>query len=306
MSVSGGPESKRRVPVQMDDIDEGLYSRQLYVLGRDAMRRVSGADVLVSGMGGVGVEVAKNLALGGVGSLTLHDTRLCRSSDLEAHLLLTVSDVGQNRAAVSAPRLAELNAHVKVNACTCSLTDALVRRFDVVVLTDAPLAEQLRVSEATHDAGVALVVADARGPFAQVFCDLGERHHVLDPDGETPTSAAVVGVTAEGVVTTAEETPHGLHEGDRVVFREVGGMPELNDARRPPRLVRRVVGPHAFVLEEPPWGAYEGGGVVTQAKVARDLDFEPLRRSLYAPRFEEWATRPWQLHLAFATFHRYN
>ena len=46
------------------DIDEGLYSRQLYVLGHDAMRRMASSDVLISGLGGLGVEVAKNVILG--------------------------------------------------------------------------------------------------------------------------------------------------------------------------------------------------------------------------------------------------
>lgn len=39
------------------DIDESLYSRQLYVLGHDAMRRMASSDVLISGLGGLGVEV---------------------------------------------------------------------------------------------------------------------------------------------------------------------------------------------------------------------------------------------------------
>ena len=60
-----------------DGIDESLYSRQLYVLGHDAMRRMQNADVLISGLGGLGVEIAKSIILGGVKSVTLHDTKNC-------------------------------------------------------------------------------------------------------------------------------------------------------------------------------------------------------------------------------------
>ena len=38
----------------------------LYALGHTAMTRLRTASVLVAGCGGVGVEVAKNLILGGV------------------------------------------------------------------------------------------------------------------------------------------------------------------------------------------------------------------------------------------------
>lgn len=45
------------------DIDEGLYSRQLYVLGHEAMRKMNASDVLICGMNGVGVEIGKPSAL---------------------------------------------------------------------------------------------------------------------------------------------------------------------------------------------------------------------------------------------------
>ena len=39
------------------EIDEGLYSRQLYVLGHDAMRKMGTTNVLISGMKGLGIEI---------------------------------------------------------------------------------------------------------------------------------------------------------------------------------------------------------------------------------------------------------
>ena len=41
------------------DIDENLHSRQLAVYGRETMRRVFGANVLISGLNGLGVEIGK-------------------------------------------------------------------------------------------------------------------------------------------------------------------------------------------------------------------------------------------------------
>ncbi|NWI12234.1 UBA1 enzyme, partial [Crypturellus soui] len=64
------------------DIDEGLYSRQLYVLGQRSMRRMAAAAVLVSGLRGLGLEVAKNLVLGGVKAVTLHDPQPAQWGDL--------------------------------------------------------------------------------------------------------------------------------------------------------------------------------------------------------------------------------
>jgi ubiquitin-activating enzyme E1 len=57
------------------EIDESLYSRQLYVMGHEAMKKMMLSNVLVIGLRGLGVEVAKNLILAGVRSVTLHDSQ---------------------------------------------------------------------------------------------------------------------------------------------------------------------------------------------------------------------------------------
>ena len=38
-------------------IDESLYSRQLYVLGEEAMKRMNASSALIIGMKGLGVEI---------------------------------------------------------------------------------------------------------------------------------------------------------------------------------------------------------------------------------------------------------
>ncbi|KAI3856806.1 hypothetical protein MKX03_014124 [Papaver bracteatum] len=40
-----------------NDIDEDLHSWQLAVYGRETMRRLFGANVLISGMNGLGAEI---------------------------------------------------------------------------------------------------------------------------------------------------------------------------------------------------------------------------------------------------------
>ena len=47
-----------KAPVSMD-IDEDLHSRQLAVYGRESMRRMAAANVLIVGAMGLGVEVGE-------------------------------------------------------------------------------------------------------------------------------------------------------------------------------------------------------------------------------------------------------
>lgn len=96
------------------EIDESLYSRQLYVLGHEAMKRMSLSNVLIVGLKGLGVEIAKNIALAGVKSLTLYDPTPATIADLSSQFFLTQDDVGKPRDTVTVPRVAELNAYTPV------------------------------------------------------------------------------------------------------------------------------------------------------------------------------------------------
>lgn len=65
-----------------------------YVLGHAAMRRMQSSNVLISGMKGLGVEIAKNVVLGGVKSVTIHDSGNASWTDLSAQVWVRkVSDL---------------------------------------------------------------------------------------------------------------------------------------------------------------------------------------------------------------------
>ncbi|CAH2048911.1 unnamed protein product, partial [Iphiclides podalirius] len=287
-----------------DEIDESLYSRQLYVLGHDAMRRMASSDVLISGLGGLGVEVAKNVILGGVKSVTLHDDRNCTIADLSSQFYLSESTIGQNRAVASCEQLAELNHYVPTTAYTGPLTEEFLKKFRVVVLTQASWAEQQRVAAITHANNIALVIADTRGLFSQVFCDFGPEFTVLDVTGENPASAMVAVITHEyeAVVTCLDDTRHGLEDGDYVTFSEVQGMTELNGCE--PRKIK-VLGPYTFSIGDTTnFSKYERGGIVTQVKMPKKISFKPLKESIRDPDFliADFGKfdYPQQLHIAFA------
>lgn len=63
------------------------------MLGHDAMRRMAHSNVLISGMGGLGVEIAKNVVLGGVKSVTIHDQGESTWYDLSSQVRTTVTCV---------------------------------------------------------------------------------------------------------------------------------------------------------------------------------------------------------------------
>ena len=52
------------------EIDEDLHSRQLAVYGRESMRRLAGASVLVCGLKGLGAEIGASSSIGSLARTT--------------------------------------------------------------------------------------------------------------------------------------------------------------------------------------------------------------------------------------------
>lgn len=154
-------------------IDEALYSRQLYVLGAEAMKRMQASTVLIVGLNGLGVEVAKNVVLAGVKTVTLHDNTPVAIADLGAQFFLRESDLGQPRAAVTGPRLAELNNYVPVDVYAGALTPEFVSQFGIIVIAGTvPMAEAIKINDAARAAGCARALAPQCHP---ALCSRAER-----------------------------------------------------------------------------------------------------------------------------------
>ncbi|XP_074646538.1 ubiquitin-like modifier-activating enzyme 1 isoform X2 [Tubulanus polymorphus] len=294
--TSNGTENKT-------DIDEGLYSRQLYVLGHDAMRRMGVSNVLISGMRGLGVEIAKNVVLSGVKSVTIHDQQNASMTDLSTQFFLREEDIGKNRAEVCQSRLAELNSYVPVTAHTDKLTTEFISQFQAVVLTNSTLIEQLELGGFCHENGIKFIVANTTGLCGQIFCDFGENFTVFDTNGEQPISNMIAGIDkdTEAVVTCLDETRHNYEDGDFVTFSEINGMTELNGCE--PRKIK-VLGPYTFSIgDTSSYSDYVRGGIVTQVKMPKSFNYKSISEAMKAPEFVMTDfgkfEAPGQLHIAF-------
>ncbi|CAH8550043.1 unnamed protein product [Schistosoma rodhaini] len=305
-NLSNGMEANGEVL----DLDESLYSRQLYVYGAEGMRRMATTDILVIGLEGLGLEIAKNIILAGVKSVTLcDDTPLCMA-DLTSHYFANLSDIGHPRAEICKNKLSELNNHVSVRVLNKHKLGAEdFRKFSVVVLNQASEDLCVEYGNICRSLGVKFVVASTCGLFGKVFCDFGTDFVVYDPTGEVPPSVMIQQVekSKQGLVTCLEETRHGFQDGDYVTFSEVKGMVELNGCE--PRRVT-VVGPDVFSIgDTSDFSSYISGGMCTVVKMPLKINFLPYQTAYYSPVFMTTdfvkTERLAQIHLFFKALSDY-
>jgi ubiquitin-like 1-activating enzyme E1 A len=73
-----------------------LYDRQLRLWGIEAQNRMRKARVLLITIKALGNEIAKNLVLAGIGSLTIVDPAVVTEADVASQFFVTEENVGQN------------------------------------------------------------------------------------------------------------------------------------------------------------------------------------------------------------------
>ncbi len=127
--------------------ERAAYEWQLGVpdFGEEGQRKLKGASVLVSRLGGLGGVVAYELAAAGVGRLVLAHGGDVVPSDLNRQLLMTHEWIGRPRIECATVRLRELNPRLKVEAIGENVHEENVARLvgeaDLVV-DCAPLFDE--------------------------------------------------------------------------------------------------------------------------------------------------------------------
>lgn len=209
-------------------LDEGLYSRQLYVLGKEAMQKMSQSNILLIGLNGLGVEIAKNLILTGVASVFLYDNNLVQISDLSTQFFLREEDIGKKRSACCHPKLAELNHYVDVQLFEHEPTiqDLREKKIKTVIINSLPLDQMIHWNELCRKQNIYFVAASVYGVFGSVFCDFGENFEVIDTNGESPQTYMIASITQEEVatVTIVDDARLDLETGDWITFSEIKGV----------------------------------------------------------------------------------
>jgi molybdopterin/thiamine biosynthesis adenylyltransferase len=127
--------------------ERAIYEWQMWLpgFGENAQRKLKGASVLISRVGGIGGLVAAQLAMAGIGKLVLAMGGNVQARDLNRQLLQTHDRLGQPRMPGILEHLHALNPRAELVGVAENVSeenaDALVAQADIVV-DAAPLLEE--------------------------------------------------------------------------------------------------------------------------------------------------------------------
>ncbi|KAH8686870.1 hypothetical protein BGZ61DRAFT_354495 [Ilyonectria robusta] len=177
--------------ISADEI--ALYDRQIRLWGMAAQAKIQSANILLITIKALANEIAKNLVLAGVGSLTLLDGSPVTEADLGAQFFLPEQQglVGQNRAQAASASIQKLNPRVRVHVDADGVKSkgpSYFAGFDIVIATDLDPDAFNLINTATRLHGKAFYAAGSHGLYGFIFSDLVEHDYVIQRDvGNVPT-----------------------------------------------------------------------------------------------------------------------
>ena len=200
----------------MSKIDESLYSRQMYVLGRDAMEKMATSNIYVYGLNGLSLEIMKCIILGGVNSIMINidnTKEIDNSNYYHQNQLSNIDNIIE--------RLKSLNRNVKIdyhNVPVTKIKNSTIQNYQIMVITQhTNIHSIIKLNKLCRSNNVKYILCNTFGLFGQIFCDFGISHIVKDVDGEEPKKGMITNVEKlDGHLLLTTADVHNLYNDDEI------------------------------------------------------------------------------------------
>ncbi|CAH8478305.1 unnamed protein product [Schistosoma turkestanicum] len=167
-----------------------LYDRQIRLWGLESQNRLKQSKVLLIGMNALAAEIAKNIVLAGISSLTIVDDKQVTTEDFENNFLIPRECIGLSRADAVIARTQSLNPMVKVQSSV--IGDDLkekIQEYNLIILITECSSVHFKqwsttcdiVSSMDMDTRPYIICASVCGLFGLAYIDLGS-HECLSED----------------------------------------------------------------------------------------------------------------------------
>ncbi|KAK4175024.1 putative DNA damage tolerance protein [Triangularia setosa] len=177
------PTSTTPNGISADEI--ALYDRQIRLWGLKAQESIRNANILLITMKALANEIAKNLVLAGINSLTICDHSPVTPADLTSQFFLSAepsSPINTNRAIAASTAIQRLNPRVTINIDTVDIRlkpPSYFSAFDIVIATDLDAPTLNLINTATRLNNRKFYAAGSHGMFGFLFSDLIEHDFII-------------------------------------------------------------------------------------------------------------------------------
>lgn len=232
-SINGAEEGTATTAMPGLSADEmAQYDRQIRLWGAEAQQRIRSANILLISLRALGTEIAKNLTLAGVQSLTIIDDDIVVEEDLGVQFFIRGEDIGkpvsvhfavvftfkpadiQQRAEAAIPRIQELNPRVSVRSGSGLQTflgqAQAFSSYDCIIACDHDLMTLSAINAAARVASRPFYAAGIHGFYGYIFADLVGHEFVVEREkSNVPTKIQTETLTRAVISVTTKKENNG-------------------------------------------------------------------------------------------------
>ena len=149
-------------------MEEKWNSRTELLIGKDAIKKLENAKVVIYGIGGVGSFVAEGLARSGIGHLILIDNDVISISNLNRQIHADTKTIGKKKVDVMKERILNINPNAKVDAYMANdIKDGeetiIDETFSYVIDAVDTISTKLKLVEKANEVNVPIIAAMGAG-----------------------------------------------------------------------------------------------------------------------------------------------
>ncbi|KAI9818543.1 MAG: hypothetical protein M1827_000602 [Pycnora praestabilis] len=193
--------------ISADEI--ALYDRQIRLWGVKAQEKLRTANILLITIKALANEVAKNLVLAGIGSLTIVDHEVVTEDDLCSQFFISDSDVNKNRAQAAAAQIQKLNPRVRLHVDTSDIRSkdpSFLAPYDIIIATELDLDTLSVINTSARVSNRPFYAVGTHGMYGYIFADLICHDYVIEREkANVPTVLKPESATRSVVAATTKK-----------------------------------------------------------------------------------------------------
>ena len=270
-----------------DTIDHDKWSRQIRTYGIEITKILSNLKILLIGLRGYGVEIAKNIILSNPKQVSIFDEEICQINDLGCNYFLTEENVlkKERRDKSCLKKLSELNPTTNVIIENDYLSK--IKEFDIVIITEIMKSDIInKINKECHENNKGFIYTLSLGLIGFTFSDLGKKHIILDKTGREKGKFYITNITKEKKAKMKidfTQTQQRLNENGYLIFRQVEGMTEINSTKPRYYEVNQENEEEFFIGDTSNYNEYIGGGIVEEYIHPIEMNYKTFEETLMNP-----------------------
>ena len=274
------------------NIDYNLYSRQIGTYGIKTMKKLINLKILILGLKGLGVEVAKNIILSGPKEVCVFDPNITKINDLGTNFYLREEYIDIKRIDESClENLKKLNPYTKVSILKIKDNKDedlfnYFKFFNFIVITEFKNNEYLiKIDNFCRKNKIGFIYGVNFGLTGFLFNDFGEDHCIFDRDGKEYKKYFCKEISNEkNAKVILDDSPENidLKINSFIIFSGIKGMIELNTCN-PIKIINKENNILTLDIDTTSFGKYLNRGFLSQAKIAINKSYKSLEYRFEIP-----------------------